>query len=126
MKNLWIVNQYANTINMPGHTRQRDLAVFFTKKDYKVTIFASDFNLSQRKYFKKNKKFFFKSETEEKVNWIWLSCFDYKENNWKRYLNIFSFLINLILNIVFRLLIFRDNKPNLIIYSSPQLPAAFF
>ena len=30
MKNLWIVNQYANTINMPGHTRQRDLAVFFT------------------------------------------------------------------------------------------------
>ena len=126
MKSLWIVNQYANTINMPGHTRQRDLAVFFTKKDYKVTIFASDFNLSLRKYFKKNKKFFFKSEIEEKVNWIWLSCFDYKENNWRRYLNIFSFLANLLLNITFRLLIFREDKPDLIIYSSPQLPAAFF
>ena len=126
MKSLWIVNQYANTINMPGHTRQRDLAVFFTKKDYKVTIFASDFNLSLRKYFKKNKKFFFKSEIQEKVNWIWLSCFDYKENNWRRYLNIFSFLANLLLNITFRLLIFREDKPDLIIYSSPQLPAAFF
>ena len=32
MKNLWIVNQYANTINMPGHTRQRDLGVFFIKR----------------------------------------------------------------------------------------------
>ena len=66
MKSLWIVNQYANTINMPGHTRQRDLAVFFTKKDYKVTIFASDFNLSQRKYFKKNKKFFLNQKPKRK------------------------------------------------------------
>ena len=126
MKNLWIVNQYANTINMPGHTRQRDLAVFFTKKNYKVTIFASDFNLSLRKYLKKNKKFFFKSEMEEKVKWIWLSSTAYKENNWKRYLNILSFLINLIFNFIFRLFIFRLKKPDLIIYSSPQLPAAFF
>ena len=84
MKNLWIVNQYANTINMPGHTRQRDLGVFFTKRGYKVKIFASDFNLSMRKYYKKNKKFFFKSEIEEKINWIWLSCIKYKENNWLR------------------------------------------
>ena len=124
MKNLWIVNQYANTINMPGHTRQRDLAVFFTKRGYKVKIFASDFNLSKRKYYKKNKKFFFKSEIEEKINWIWLSCIKYKENNWLRYLNIFSFLINLLLNIFFRLLIRSENKPDVIIYSSPQLPAA--
>ena len=124
MKNLWIVNQYANTINMPGHTRQRDLGVFFIKRGYKVKIFASDFNLSMRKYYKKNKKFFFKSEIEEKINWIWLSCIKYKENNWLRYLNIFSFLINLLINIFFRLLIRSENKPDVIIYSSPQLPAA--
>ncbi len=62
MKEIWIINQFANTADMPGHTRQNDLAVFLNNNGYNTTVFSSDFNLSKRKFFKSNKKFFYKSE----------------------------------------------------------------
>ena len=126
MKKIWIINQYANTVDMPGHTRQNDLAVFFTKKGVKVKVFASDFNLSLRKYLKNKKKFFFKSEIEEQINWIWLSVVKYKKNNFKRYINIISFGSNLFIHLILRLIFQRNEKPDVLLYSSPQLLAAFF
>ena len=59
--------------------------------------------------------------------WYWLNVFGYKTNNWKRYLNIFTFDINLFFNILIKCFIgfFNNTKPNLIIASSPQLPACF-
>ena len=125
MKKIWIINQYANTVDMPGHTRQNDLAVFFTKKGVKVKVFASDFNLSLRKYLKNKKKFFFKSEIEEQINWIWLSAVKYKKNNFKRYINIISFGSNLFVHLILRLIFQRNEKPDVLLYSSPQLLAAF-
>ena len=35
-KQIWIINQFANTIEMPGHTRQYDLAKYLTKNRYKT------------------------------------------------------------------------------------------
>ena len=39
MKQIWIINQFANTIEMPGHTRQYDLASYFLKIDIKQLFF---------------------------------------------------------------------------------------
>ena len=43
---------------MPGHTRQFEISQYLVKKGWKVNLFASDFNLSERK-FKKLKDFSF-------------------------------------------------------------------
>ena len=53
-KQIWIINQFANTIEMPGHTRQYGLAKYLTKNRYKTTVFF-DFNLSLRNSLKKRK-----------------------------------------------------------------------
>ncbi len=127
MKGIWIINQFANNADMPGHTRQNDLAVFLNKNGYKPTIFSSDFNLSRRKFFKKNKKIFYKSELINNIKWIWLGVIPYKKNDWKRYLNLFSFCLNLSFQLFIRLIfcLINNRMPKLIISSSPQLPAAF-
>ena len=127
MKKIWIINQFANTMDMPGHTRQYDLAFYLKKNGYKITVFSSDLNLSLRKFFKDKKKFFHKTEFINNIRWVWLGVMPYKKNDWKRYLNLLSFCVNLFLHIFIRIVYssLKFNKPKVIIASSPQLPAAF-
>ena len=127
MKQIWIINQFANTIEMPGHTRQYDLSSYLSKNGYKATVFSSDFNLSLRKFIKEKKNFFYKSEMINHTRWVWLGVTPYKRNDWKRYLNLISFCLNLSIQLVSRIIFSSSNfnKPKLIIASSPQLPAAF-
>ena len=127
MKNIWIINQHANTPEMPGHTRQYEIAEGLYKKNWNIDIFSSDFNLSKRKfYFLKNFEFC-KSENIRGINWHWLRVFPYKKNNWRRYINIFSFSLHLffklLINISYESLF--KKSPQIIVASSPQLPAAF-
>ncbi len=128
MDKVWIINQFANTDNMPGHTRQYDLSIYLKNKGLSVSVFSSDFNLALRKYLKKKNNILYGKENIEGVNWYWLKVFAYNKNNWRRYLNMISFDINLLINMFLKCLlgIFFNNKPSVIIASSPQLPAAFF
>ena len=50
MPRLWLINQFANTPDLPGHTRQFEVAAGLVTEGWKVEVFASDFNLTQRKY----------------------------------------------------------------------------
>ena len=52
MSKIWIINQFANTPDLPGHIRQFEVAKYFAKKGGKITVFSSDFNLSKRKFCK--------------------------------------------------------------------------
>ena len=126
-KRIWIINQFANTNEMPGHTRQFELSKFLSKKGFLVSVFSSDFNLSLRTYFKKGKFLFYKKEILNNVRWIWLSVIRYEKNNWKRYINIISFDINLSVHLFIKILLslLFKRKPSLILASSPQLPASF-
>ena len=47
---IWIVNQYANSGNMPGGTRHYEIATYLVKKGFDIELFSSDFNLSRRKF----------------------------------------------------------------------------
>ena len=52
MKNkkiLWIINQYSNIPEFAGHTRQYEIAKYLIQKGWEVELFASDYNLSERK-----------------------------------------------------------------------------
>tara|TARA_B100000886_G_scaffold339547_1_gene305349 strand:+ start:572 stop:1807 length:1236 start_codon:yes stop_codon:yes gene_type:complete len=127
MPRIWIVNQHANTTEMPGHTRQYEIAEGLYKRGWKIDIFSSDFNLSKRQFYYLKSLELSRSQVISGMNWHWLKVFPYKKNNWKRYINIFSFSMH----VFFRLIIdsFRysihQNSPQVILASSPQLPAAF-
>lgn len=127
MSNIWIINQHANTLDMPGHTRQYEIAEGLYKKGWKIDIYSSDFNLSKRKFYYLKNLEISRSQNIKGTNWHWLKVFPYKKNNWRRYINIFSFSMH----VFFKLLIdityhsLYRKSPQVILASSPQLPAAF-
>lgn len=124
-KKVFIINQFANTPDLPGHTRQYDISKGLALKGWLVDVFASDFNLSERN-FKKLRNFeIVRSEVFKNIKWYWLRVLPYKKNNIFRYLNIFSFCLNLFLILTIKVIHEKLIKKNklIIIGSSPQLPS---
>jgi len=116
---IWIINQFANTPDVPGHIRQYELGQFLSNQGYEVEVFASDYNLTQRQYRKLKLGQICYSENYQKLKWNWLYATPYKINNWQRYVNMVSFCITLFF------VGLTKPKPNIIIGSSPQLLATF-
>ncbi len=127
MNHLWLINQYANTPEMPGHSRHYELAIGLKNLNWQVEIFSSDFNLSQRSFKKLNKFNLNFSEVINGTIWHWLRVFPYRKNNWRRIINLLSFCLNVFIFAYLRFLksYFKNNQPDIILASSPQLPAAF-
>ena len=127
MPKIWIINQHANTPNMPGHTRQYEIANGLSENGWDIELFASDYNISSRKFFFLKKNQISISQKIKNISWHWLYVYPYKKNDWKRYLNIFSFSFHLFWRLLLE--VFRDKFtkkiPDIILASSPQLPAAF-
>ena len=113
---------------MPGGTRHYEIAKYFSKLNWDVEVFASDFNLSSRKYMVLKDFQLWKTEQLDGFKWHWLRTIPYKKNDYKRYLNLISFSFIFFVRQFFVILInsILKSGPNIIIASSPQLPAAFF
>ncbi|MCF8714885.1 glycosyltransferase family 4 protein [Joostella atrarenae] len=90
-KNIWIVNHYALPPNMPGGTRHIDLCKRLVKKGHTVTIFASSFHYQKLQDFKQYENENYIEEIIEGVNFVWFKTFQYKKNNWKRFVNMLSY-----------------------------------
>ena len=124
---LWLINQFANTPELPGHTRQFEVAAGLVRYGWQVEVFASDFNLTQRQYRRLRFPQLWSSERPAGTRWTWLWVSPYRQNNWRRQLNMLSFCLHLALRLgpaaVFGRLTGR--APDVILASSPQLPAAF-
>ncbi len=127
MKQVWIINQFANTPDMPGHTRQYETAIGLSKRGWKVSVLSSDFNLTKRVFLKLKRFRFFLKEDIKGVSWTWLRVTSYKRNNWRRIINWISFCSILSIVVFFKIFKYRSyNRRNIVILaSSPQLPAAF-
>jgi glycosyltransferase involved in cell wall biosynthesis len=127
MPRLWLINQFANTPELPGHTRQFEVAAGLVRYRWEVEVFASDFNLTQRQYRRLRFPQFWCSERTAGICWSWLWVSPYRLNNWRRQLNMLSFCIHLALRLgpaaAFGKL--NGRAPDVILASSPQLPAAF-
>lgn len=89
--NIWILNHYAVTPEMPGGTRHYDFGKELIKRGYKVTILASSFHYSLHKELKLKRGEKYKIENIDGINFIWLKTFPYQRNNWKRVLNMVSY-----------------------------------
>ena len=127
MSRLWLINQFANTPDLPGHTRQYEVAAGLVGLGWGVGVFASDFNLTQRRYRRLRFPSLASSEHQAGIRWTWLLVSPYRQNNWRRQLNMLSFCLHLVLRLLPAALFGRltGRAPNVILASSPQLPAAF-
>jgi len=111
-KKIWILNHYAIPPYMPGGTRHYDLSQELIKKGYEVNIFSSGFSHSQKNYFKLFKGKQYIVENYGKLKFVWLRTTSYKKNNYKRIINMFSYLTK-ILKVAHKF-----PKPNVIVGSS--------
>lgn len=127
MPRLWLINQFANTPALPGHTRQFEVAAGLVSEGWQVEVFASDFNLTQRKYRRLRFPHLWSTERTAGIRWTWLWVSSYSHNNWERQLNMLSFCLHLALRLGPIALLGRiiGRAPDVILASSPQLPAAF-
>jgi len=90
-KNIWILNHYAISPDMPGGTRHYDIAKELVKRGFNVTIFASGFDHVTKKYLKVSSKELFREETYDGVRFVWLNTFPYTKNDWRRIVNMISY-----------------------------------
>lgn len=121
MPEIWLVNQYAITPDLPGGTRHYDLAVELVRRGYRVKVFATDVNLSLRKRTKLQPGQLYSIEQRDGVEFVWVQSAEYEGNNWRRALNMFSFTWNFMR--VTRLL-GKQSHPSVIVGSSPHPFAA--
>lgn len=127
MPRLWLINQFANTPDLPGHTRQFEVAAALVRAGWEVEVFASDFNLTQRRYRRLQRPRLSMLEPIAGIRWHWLWVSPYRRNDWKRQLNMLMFCLHLLLRLLPAALLGRltGRAPDRILASSPQLPAAF-
>lgn len=127
MARLFLVNQFANTPSLPGHTRQYEIALELVRFGWRVQVFASDFNLSQRKYKRIRFPFLWATENLSGIRWTWLWSSPYWQNNWLRYVNLTSFCFHIAFRLPFSLFInyLQGKSKAIVLASSPQLPACF-
>jgi lipopolysaccharide/colanic/teichoic acid biosynthesis glycosyltransferase len=90
-KNVWIINQYAITSDMPGGTRHYDFSRELAKKGFNLIIFAGSFHYSLHKELKLGEKERYKLENFKGVSFFWIKTSSYEKNDWRRMVNMLSF-----------------------------------
>jgi glycosyltransferase involved in cell wall biosynthesis len=92
-KRLWILNHYALSPDMPGGTRHYELGRHLAELGYDVTILASSFHYAQRRETRHYGKEPWQTEQVDGVTFVWLRTFPYEGNNWRRVLNMASYMV---------------------------------
>jgi len=91
--NLWIFNHYAVTPDLPGGTRHFDLGKELVARHHEVVILASGFRHSERRTTKLSPGESWRIEDVDGVKFVWLGTFPYQKNNWRRVLNMVSYMV---------------------------------
>ncbi len=123
--NIWIFNHYAISPDMPGGTRHYDLSKELSNRGYNVTIFPSSFHYSLHKEMKFLTDEWWKAENIGGVNFVWIKTFPHEKNNWRRIINMISYMLR-----SYRIgrqlpeLHMGISPPDVVIGSSPHLLAA--
>lgn len=91
--NVWIFNHYAITPDLPGGTRHYDLGQELVKRGHKVIIFASSFHHYLHKETRLRSGEGWKVEDVDGVKFVWIRTFPYKRNDWRRVLNMLSYML---------------------------------
>jgi len=91
-KSLWFLNHYAAKPDVPGGTRHFDLGRELVKRGYDVTILASSFHHMEHRQAHLAKGETWKVEEVEGMKFVWLRTFPYQGNDWRRAVNMLSYM----------------------------------
>ena len=94
---LWIVNHYADAPDRASGTRHFDLARRLVAADFDVTIIASGFSHVSGREERLRRGQLYRIERFDGVRFVWLRTLPYRGNDWRRQLNMLSFLASLLL-----------------------------
>jgi len=121
MPEIWMINHYAISPDLPGGTRHFDFACELVKKGYRVKIFACDVILGKNKeHAKLKEKESCSIYNINGVEFVWVRAATYERNNWRRAWNMLTFSYN-----CYKIGSKFKDKPEVIIGSSPHPFAAF-
>jgi len=113
-----MVNHYAVTEDMPGGTRHLDIAKLLKAHGWNTHIFASAFNHNSHKFERRGRlPWTISREVVEGVEFVWIPTTPYTGNNWRRYLNMLVYSIQVCIRIPF------GPKPRVVLGSSGHLLA---
>jgi glycosyltransferase involved in cell wall biosynthesis len=93
LRSLWIVNHYADAPDQPNGTRHFDLARKLAADGREVTIFAAGLNHVTGKDERLSGNALYRVQWFEGVRFVWLRTLPYRGNNWRRQLNMVSFVV---------------------------------
>ena len=110
---VWIVNHHAAHPDQSAGTRHFALARQLVRRGYQVTIFAASkghhHTSAERRL---PKRALYRVQASDGVRFVWLRTTPYAGNNWRRQVNMLSFLA------VFLVVQLRERKPDLVIGST--------
>jgi len=118
-KEIWLINQYAVTPDLPGGTRHYDFGVELAKAGYSVRIFAANVNLALRRQIRNTEKKLWLEEPVDGILFEWVRTGIHRHNDWRRALGMLKFSRN-----VYNAGLHQGVRPYLIVGSSPQPLAA--
>jgi glycosyltransferase involved in cell wall biosynthesis len=118
-RRLWIVNQYASTPDQTGGARHFSLARELVRRGHPVTIFAASLSHNTGRSSRLPRRALTHAEDCDGVRFVWLRTVSYRGNDWRRQLNMLSFLA------VFLVAQLREGPPDVVIGSTVHPFAAF-
>lgn len=118
-RRVWIVNHHAGHPAQAAGTRHFTLARELVRRGHEATVFAA----SQGHYSGVERRLksreLYRTETVDGVRFVWLRTTPYHGNNWRRQVNMLSFLV------VFLVVQLRERRPDVVIGSTVHPFAAF-
>jgi glycosyltransferase involved in cell wall biosynthesis len=81
------VKQHGSTPDLPGGTRQFELAQSLARRGYEVTYFLSSFHYLLQVEVKLRAGEPFRVERQNGFNLVWIKSFPYERNDWRRVVN---------------------------------------
>lgn len=87
---IWIFNHYADTPDRQA-TRSFDLSHELVRRGHRVTIFASSFTHYRFREERLTRAEAWMAEDVEGVRFVWLRTFSYRQNDWRRVVNMLSY-----------------------------------
>ncbi len=89
---VWIVNHYADAPDRPKGTRHYDLARQLVASGKAVTIFAAGLSHVTGREERLARGQLYRTASYQGVQFVWVRTFPYRGNNWRRQVNMLTFL----------------------------------
>jgi glycosyltransferase involved in cell wall biosynthesis len=119
-RTLWMINHYASRADMEGGGRHFELASLLRAQGWRTTIFATPINHSTLNSGVRRLTPWRPAVREDAdgAAFCWLYSFPYRTNDWRRYVNMLSFMVAVVGVAV------RGPRPDVVVGSSPHPLAA--